>query len=76
MKFDTHMLKRVETYPEALLNRLAEYFTVFVTFSRQRNHRSIRKWSEQMRQDTEGRLHCDLASFSRPELITPSWKVI
>jgi len=76
MEFDTHMLKRADTDPEALFNRLAEHFSVFLTFPRQRRLRPVRQWGELMRPGMGDSLHCDLAFCSRPDLIASSWNII
>jgi FkbM family methyltransferase len=76
MEFDTRMLKRADTDPEALFNRLADRFSVFLTFPKQRRLQPVRKWAELMQHGSGDDLHCDLAFFSRPDLIAPSWTLV
>jgi len=76
LEFDTRMLKKAETDPEALFNRLAEHFSVFLTYPKQRLLRPVRQWSELMAHGSEGALHCDLAFASHPDLIAPSWTLV
>ncbi len=76
MEFDTRMLKRADTDPEALFNRLADRFSVFLTFPKQRRLRPVRKWAELMQHGSGDDLHCDLAFFSQPDLIAPSWTLV
>lgn len=76
MEFDTHMLTKADTDPEALFNRLAARFSVFLTYPRKRCLRPVRQWSDLMKHATGDALHCDLAFFSRPDLIAASWNII
>lgn len=76
MEFDTHMLKRADTNPETLFNHLTERFSVFVTFPRKRHLRPVKQWSELVRHHASDNLHCDLAFFSRPDLIASTWQII
>jgi len=76
LEFDTTMLKRAESDPETLFKRLNERFSVFLTFPKQRRLLPIRQWAELLQHGSGEALHCDLAFFSRPDLIAPTWTIV
>jgi FkbM family methyltransferase len=76
MEFDTLMLAKAGSNPEALFNLLAEHFSVFLTYPKKRKLLRIRHWSELMEHATGDGFHRDLAFFSRPDLIAASWNIV
>lgn len=76
MEFDTHMLSKAGNDPEALFNSLAGRFCMFLTFPRKLQLQRIRQWGELMQNAKDDALHCDLAFFSHPDLIAPTWKIV
>lgn len=75
MEFDTNMLARAGTDAEALFKRLAERFSVYLTFSRKRLLQPLMSWGALQRHASGGNFHRDLAFFSRPDLVAPGWVV-
>jgi FkbM family methyltransferase len=75
LEFDTGMLSKVNSDPEAIFNMLIERFSVFITFPRKRILRPIKRWGELMNQAKNGGLHCDLAFASRPQMIATNWNI-
>jgi FkbM family methyltransferase len=75
MEFDTGMLKKAGTDPEVLFQKLAQRFSVYLTYPRQRRLGALRQWADLGATLDKGRgeFHCDLAFFSRPDLIAPHW---
>lgn len=79
MEFDTGMLKKAGTDPEALFQKLARRFAVYLTYPRQRRLGPLGQWADlrtTMDHKGGGEFHCDLAFFSRPDLIAPSWTTL
>lgn len=73
LEFDTRMLAAAGTDAKALFQHLADRFAVYLSFPRQRRLRRVAAWDELARLGKDGQFHRDLALFSRPDLIAPSW---
>jgi len=76
MEFDTNMLARAGTDPEALFKRLAERFSIFLSFSRKRQLQPLRHWDDLLGHASGRTFHRDLVFCSQPDLIAPTWKII
>lgn len=70
MEFDTEMLRKAGTDPEALFNQLAAHFSVFLTFPKKSCLRPVTQWTTLTQ---GGTLHCDLAFCSDTNLL--QWEI-
>lgn len=73
LEFDTRMLAAAGTDARLLFERLAGRFAVYLTFPRERKLRRIVAWNNLALLEKDGHFHCDLAFFSQPDLIAPTW---
>lgn len=76
LEFDTDMLARAGSDPEALFGRLAERFSIYLSFSRKRVLQPLRKWDDLLAHASDGAFHRDLVFSSHPDLIAPSWQIL
>lgn len=76
MEFDTDMLARAGSDPEALFGRLAERFSLYLSFSRKRILQPLRNWDDLREHAGKESFHRDLVFSSHPDLIVPSWQAL
>ncbi len=76
IEFDTDMLVRAGSDPEALFQRLTERFSIYLSFSRKRVLQPLHKWDDLLAHASAGSFHRDLVFCSAPDLIAPSWQII
>ncbi|KAB2322371.1 FkbM family methyltransferase [Betaproteobacteria bacterium SCN1] len=76
LEFDTGMLTRAGTDPEALFGQLSECFAIYLSYPRKRVLRRIQDWNTLQAHAPDGSFHRDLVFCSSPNLIVSSWQLI
>jgi FkbM family methyltransferase len=75
LEFSTTMLGKAGTPADAVFGRLAERFSLYLTFRRSRRLLPLADWAAFRRRFPAPHAHCDLAFFSDPTCIAPGWRV-
>lgn len=75
LEFSTTMLAKAGTDPEGVFDRLAQRFSVYLTFRRKRRLQPLPDWGAFRKRFPDPHAHCDLAFFSDPACIADGWEV-
>jgi len=73
LEFDTEMLERAGSNPQAFFSELARHFTVYLTSRRSRSLISVSGWDALCHAAGGPPFHRDLVFARSPDMLCPEW---